>query len=453
MKYEYNNKTEKKGSILIVAIFFTAIIGVLIISYLKVASGELKRSDKTFLYNTLLNLSEAGAEEVTWALNNDDWTGWQEIDSAMVKRLSNVDIGNGNKAIIYTYVENYDGTSPVIYTEGNFKDNDGTVLRKQLRLDLTTRGVFANGLTSKDALRFVGGNVKIDSYNSSNGDYDSVLNRNDKGTAASISVANDAVDLGNAEVYGYVATGGADPVVGPNGKIYGSDTPNGVDIDSGRITKDFYMNFPDISIPALANAITTYPSGNTVTIGGSEDLPDEYKLSSIDINSNQKLIIDGVAILIIDNDIDVKGEIEIKDGGQLTIYVDGDVTIGGNGFANKTNKPEKLVIYGTSTTNGDKTIKLHGKGSLQAAVYAPYSKIDLKGGGGDIGKFSGAVVGYKIFFNGNYEFHYDEQLASFDGDNETFKLKSWRELYSSTTRIDFDAAYKKIDAGLVSGIF
>src|SRR5690606_7825926 len=105
---------------------------------------------------------------------------------------------------------------------------------RQVRVELSRRSPFANGITARDGARFKGGNSTVDSYRSSLGP-PSASNRFDNGSVASVSVEVDAVDLSNATIYGYVATGAMMPKVGPKGRVMGADTPAGVRVDTNRI--------------------------------------------------------------------------------------------------------------------------------------------------------------------------------------------------------------------------
>ena len=96
----------------------------------------------------------------------------------------------------------------------------------------------------------------------------------------------------------------------------------------------------------------------------------------------------------------VTGEFELKGNATLTLdtdatlklFVEGDVSIGGNGVLNSSN-PENLEVIGTNTNEGVQTIKISGNGQLSATVYAPNANVELKGGGSS-GRVYGAVVAY-----------------------------------------------------------
>ena len=142
-------------------------------------------------------------------------------------------------------------------------------------------------------------------------------------------------------------------------------------------------------------------------------------------------------VIVVDDDVDVKGRIIVSNYGNVAFYVEGDFTVGGGrGAVNNTSVASSFTIYGTNTTPGDQSITLGGQGNLTATVYAPNAVLELKGGGGS-GAFHGAAVAYNVKFTGTYVFHYDEALNDFYGANPKYKMESWREL-TGEDRIDFD---------------
>lgn len=437
----------KEGSALAIAMILMIIVAAIVGSYLKVSSNELKMADRSFVQNALLNTAESGADDAAWSLKRDDWTGWTQVGNTMVKKTTGFELGNGQTTTAITFVYDYDGY-PVVFTEGSSTGYQGDRVVKQVRMELSHRSFFANGMTARDSLTFSGGNAYIDSYDSRDGAYNYLTNSNDEGSAGSISVEVDSVDIGNSSIRGYVATGGSDPNVGPNGRIWGDDSTlaAGENIDWDRVSTDFYADFPDVDPPTGLTVTATslnVPAGSTVTIGttGTEDFPEVYDLTSLNVGSNDVLEIAGNVILITSGDSQIRGEVRVVDGGKVTWYTEGDLSVGGNGIANATNVPENFVIYGTNGTDGETEIKLHGNGYVTATVYAPHSNISLKGGG-NYGAMFGAVVGNQIQTTGNYSFHYDEALEDFAGDSKTYRVDDWREMYAAGDRLDFEQLYE-----------
>ena len=431
------------GASIIVALFFATAMGLMVASFLRLAFTGYKMSTYGLLSNSALNLAEAGADEAFWALNADDWTGWTESGTYAVKRSSTFDLGSNKTGIYSTVVENYT-TSPTVYIEGRVNTPAGDESSKQLKLELTRRSLFANGMVSKNSLLLASG-VKLDSYDSSLGPYDVFLNRSDKMSVATPSTADGAINVKNAEIYGYVGTGGGAPTFGSGSMVYGVETPPEILIDPDRVTMDFNADFPDMDPPAMSSPATSLPTevGGVITIGttGTPSSPEEYHLSSLSLGGNDILAIEGPVVLKVDNDIRTGGssKIQISSTGSAAIFVNGNVDFGGGGIINSTQAPSSFVIYSTST-DPTSTIKLTGNSSLYAAVYAPNSTIDL---GGSMEAF-GSMIGNNIEMSGSGDFHYDEQLASFFDlyTSPAYEMDTWRELVLSSEKIDFDSYFR-----------
>lgn len=394
-------------------------------TYLTLSYSEFKLANRNVDLQSCVNLAEAGIEEAMFAMRHEDWSNWTQITTDQYyKGSANLGLGNGRMGSFRVYASILDGSAPIIFAQGEVKSHYDTV-KKQIRLDLFRKGLFANGLTAKQKVVFNGNKITIDSYNSNYGNYDPNTNRNDKGTVGSLDVEWGSVNIGNADIWGYVATGGGNPDIGPNGTVRGEDSPSGVKVDSDRIALDFYADFGDISSPYPATFNNLLPQNGTIG-SASATTPAYYKIGSYSNSSSDVLIVDGPVVIITDGDVSTKGEIQVTANGSVEWYISGNMDIGGNGIVNHTYIPSKMVIFGTDPTPGGKTIKVSGNGVLKAAVYAPNANLELKGGG-SVGVFMGAAVANNITMTGNFDFHYDEALDAYSQDNG-YKINRWREL-------------------------
>lgn len=426
----------RQGSILVVAMVFSVALGILTAGYLRLALSEFRRSEESLHFNGLVNLAEAGAEEAVWALVNEDMAGWLRQDTRFAwKRLTGMPAGAGREGSVLIMIDGYQTNQPTLTVEARVRSPRQRDFTKQIRMQLQNRSLFANGLTAREKLRFVGGNAAVDSYNSNNGAYHPTTNRRDRGTAGSLLIEADAVDIGNGNIWGYIATGGGDPSVGSTGSIRGADTEAGVRIDWSRVARDFYADFPPVTMPSGAGALTELPAGNNKNIG-IPGVITTYRLSELTLRNSHTLNINGPVVLQVTGDIDVKGTLNVNATGSVTIYADGDINVGGNGMVNLTNIPSKMILYGTNSTELGQEIKLHGNGAVSGVVYAPNALLSLKGGGNS-GEMFGAVVAFRIFMNGNYAFHYDEALDDFGGGRPTFRLRNWQELVTPSEKVNF----------------
>lgn len=383
-----------------------------------------------------LNLAEAGLEEALLEFGGTTWSSWSILSpNVYYKTISGISFADGGVGTV-SVIASKSGSTPIVAAEGRVSNFSGASAVKQLFITMKTRSMFANGLTAKDSITFSGSNVLVDAYDSTNGVWDEFFNSSDEGSVATTAVYAEALSSGNGTVWGYGATGGAEPDVGPNGWIgsvanYDEDDPNGY--EDSRVTTDFTSDFPDVVIPSNIVNFTTIPENGTIGFAGAFT-PSVYKVSSYSNRNKKKLVIDGPVIVIIEGDMDIKGEIEITEYGSAEFYVEGDADFGGNGVANKTNIPEALQIYGTVSSSGSQSIKVHGNGQASAVIYAPYADVTMNGAGSS-GEMSGAVVGKTIKMTGNANFHYDLNLKNFNSDG-AYQLGYWQELIG-TDQLDF----------------
>lgn len=243
--------------------------------------------------------------------------------------------------------------------------------------------------------------------------------------------------VNQANVWGYVATGGGVPEVGVNGSIRGADTPAGVQIDPARVSTDFASDLPVLSAPVDGTPIVTV--GATLGLAGQTT---KWRCQSIRLNGRDTLTILGNVILVLTNTVGSALEITgnasliIPDGSSLTIYAEADIKIAGNGLANANSRPASCLIYGTGSDRSGQTIQIAGNGALKAAVYAPNAALQVNGNG-DV---MGSLVGREVAFNGEASFHYDESLAE-PAEDTPFKVTRWRELTGASDRARWQSVF------------
>ncbi len=425
MNATYTDLRESRGSVLILAVIFATIAAISIGSYIQLASTEMRLSNHQFYANASLNLAEAGAEEALYAINNTAWSaeGWSPSDNANRYRRTfpEVELGSGAVGVIRVDVRNAKFSNPVVFAQGTIRSGGDMTTVKQIQVQLRRRSLFANGIPSRNNVRFSGGEVYVASYQSSDPD----MTTRDGGSVASVSIEEDSVDVGNATIYGSVATGGEWPRI-RNGRIYGADTPENMDVDPDRVSTDFESSFPVIEAPEENGHWYDGGAGALGSDGGNTI----YHTDAIDLNSDDELIIRGDVTLRVDGDVDITGEarLTIEEGASLTLYVEGDMQIRGNGMANLSGDPnpipKNMQVYGTS--EGSQDFSIGGNAAWHGVIYAPNAVISMLGGGNS-GEFRGAVVGDHIRMTGGSEFYYDEDLKNFSKDGE-FGVASWREL-------------------------
>jgi len=435
----------RRGSAVITVLVLAAVTAVIASGFLFRSAQEAKLAGRTLLQSVALNLAEAGIEEGLHAANSGGFSeanGWALASGSATSYVKTINSGfdlDQATGSIHIRVDGGTSLAPVVIAAGVVTVPNQPKLVKQIRVGGTKRRLSANGIISKGKLTF-SGSTMIDSYNSSLGPFNSATNRSDNVTVASASTALDPVVVGSsASIYGYVATTGAEPVVGAGGRIYGATTPEGTNVDSSRIRYDFTSNFPDATAPAgtaitLANitADLTLPRvGDTAGANGRY----LYTTSAMTLGGNDVVAIKGPVDLIVTGNISVSGTASVSVGGtgstnpSFNVYCPGTIAMGGNGMLNQTAVPVNMTIWGTAVSPATQSISITGNGSYTGTIYAPNASLSL-GGSGDT---SGAMIANTVTVGGNGKFHFDTQLSQVEASlDPSYRINSWAELSGAT---------------------
>jgi hypothetical protein len=449
-----NSMDPAQGSVLIVALLLSAIIALMLGSYLNLNLSSTRLAKRSFHSTAALNLVEAGAEEAVWSFNraasghNDGWADWRTDGTSAWKKLSGFDFGSNTSGWTKVYVTSKNppsGTSPKVVALASVNPPDGPPVTRMIEVELRRRSYFSNGLVAKDQIVFSGANASVDSWNSDPDgnpatapvDYSPEVRR-DNGSVASMNVTNTAMLVNQADIWGYVYTGGSQPQVGSNGSIRGANTPADVQIDANRVTTDFNASLPAVAAPLDGTTIANI--GSTLGTAGQAT---RWRCAAINLSGNQTLTILGDVTLILTatsgmNAISVTGRasIIVPAGSTFTVYTEGNVRIAGNGIGNANIQPKTLQFWGTNPTTGGQEMQIAGNGALRSVVYAPNASVTINGNG----NVMGSVVANDITLVGNAAFHYDEALAN-SGENTPFGITKWRELNSAASRAAYDAVF------------
>jgi hypothetical protein len=446
--------SSERGAVLIVALLVAALIAVVLGSYLNLSLSSIRMSKRTFNGYAALNLAEAGAEEAVWSFNrtvrghSDAWTGWSNNGTSAWRKISDFNYGANTTGWVKVYVDNFSppaNARPKIITQSSIGGPDETATTKMLEVTLRRRSRFANGLVAKDNVTFSGANASVDSWNSDPDGtaatapvaYDPSV-RTDRGSVGSMGIINSSVMLNQANIWGYVATGGAQPQVGNNGTIRGADTPENVTVDPRRISTDFNADFDPVVAPVDGTPILTVPA-----VLGTAGLSTKWRAPGIVLNGNDTLTILGDVTLVLTSGsaadaISVAGNaaIIVPLGSTFTVYAEGKVSVAGKGMFNGNTQPISIQLWGTNTSLAGQQIDVVGNGALKTVIYAPNGDVRINGNG-DV---MGAIVARNITLMGNAAFHYDESLTQRDS-NEPFGIDKWRELTTEADRARYSPLF------------
>jgi len=223
----------------------------------------------------------------------------------------------------------------------------------------------------------------------------------------------------------------ADIVVGPGG-----DPDEVIEVKKGaKLTGDTYAAAEMIQPepPPLGDGLDKLPT-KTYKYKKNKSLSGKNRYKDLTIPKKAVQEVKGNCVIYVEGDFKVEDEAEIRidENGSLTVYVGEKLEIKKKsaGINNMSKLPKNLVIYGLDTCE---KIKIENPSSFYGAVYAPYSKVEIK----ESGDIYGALVGWDVKIKkkkgtGHGTFYYDRSLGSgnvsaSDDNGSRFVIKTWRE--------------------------
>ncbi len=419
----FHSRQSQQATILMVALFIAALLGVFLFSYLFLARGQKMNVTRSQAWNAALTVAEAGVEEALAQLNpgapeptiDKAANGWGPLSGGVYGPISR-NLSAGTYSVIYN-----DDAFPTIYATGYVAvPSLPATLSRTLRVATTNAPFFRAAMAAINNINFNGNGVYTDSFDSgntnfsTNGRYDP-LKASTNGDVASVS---GIVNVGNGNVNGEV-------LLGPTG----SDSISKNGVVTGGIYNDFNVNFEDVVLPQT-NWLPVVPLSPPLTIDGvsyqyvftqSSGDYTVFKPSGniyVGTNSNIRLLVTGTAS---PSTIRIAGW--GTSAGKLTIYMNGPSFSISGGTALDGGVASSLAYYGTTNNT---LVSFSGNAAFTGTIYAPEATINLAGGGSSTYDFVGAIVAKSVNVNGHFSFHFDEALLK---TGPTFIVaSSWQEL-------------------------
>ena len=244
-------------------------------------------------------------------------------------------------------------------------------------------GIFSNGTIQ------MSGNATTDAYDSRLGAYSQSNKTNEGHIGTNTTRAGFVMLSGNARVNGDLAIGpGGNPLTAT--QISGNAAITGTKYAATAATPMTAVSIPNTLTNLGALSVS---ANNTVTLGAGT-----YYYNSISVTGNGRLNVTGAA----------------------TIYVNGNISIAGNGVGTAANLPPNLTI----NVAGSRSVSVSGNGDFYGKIYAPQSSISVTGNG----NIFGAVLGNSFSDSGNGMIHYDKALGGGSSQSTNNELKAWAEI-------------------------
>lgn len=402
----------RRGSVLIVALLFAAVIAISLGSYLRLATSATKLSYRTHYQGVAMNIAETGLEHAMWEMNRgaSAWSDWTAAGSAGAYRRS-FDLGTvegGAKAEVKVYARDRNSGGPAwIVARSIVTPPQGTPIEKWVRVTLQKRSRSAVGGLGRDGIVANGNQVVMGSWNS---DPD-----RDPATPPipySEAVANDEMALattnfdatlsaGNADINGKAAVGADEEnldraiQVGPQGYIGPFGTPAGTK-DANSVSANFSADLPIPEPPPGKTYTSLGTVSSATTLPGPGHTPDAdgvyyYSANEISLNGSALTISPGAEVVLHvtksagtsislggnGGAVTVSGSLVTNTltgdttytTGKLKIYTAGDISVTGqagmtNSIATQTYNPQTS----STTTTISNVQPVYGKGQQKNTV-------------------------------------------------------------------------------------
>lgn len=437
-----------QGSILVVMMVISAVIGLTLISVMTWAQQEHQSTIRSKAWNAALPLAEAGVEEALAHLaftNNMRSSGWALEGSRITKTRS---LGSDHfKATIETNLQAKGVHQLDIISRGFVKLplTETQYVSRAIRVTVTNTPLFQAALTVKQYLNLEGKNLRTDSFHSdstafSNGGRYDPSRYKDGGHIFSVAgIANPKPAQGSGKIVGKLKTGmGGSVTLGQAGAIGDRYWHNGgkTGIQPGWATNDMKITFPKFNAPLGA-----FPaSGGTVNgvaydyvLPSGKWIVDKLE-GSVYVSGHASLTVKDTIYLNCGRDADGKlfwdrnnEHIVISKDASLKIFMKGkEAVFAGYGtvgvISNLTHRAESFQFFGRNTRMG-----ITSPNEVVGLFYAPAAHTQL---GQFNGKapldLKGALVVKQVHMDGDVNIHFDEQVTRIP--SPIYKLASWEEL-------------------------
>lgn len=398
---------DTRGFILITSYMVLAVISIFSIALFARGATYLESAERNQKKMIAFNAAEAGFDAAyqdlaDGTISSFPWTsGYVSLNTGNLRggySVTVADMGNSVRQILVT------GYSP---------DQSTTVEAREVRtvngyVQPVSQSPFNFALFSENSIQ-MSGNARIDSYNSDDGAYggSNVAANGDIGSDGTLQISGNVYVNGNSYSTSTTASGNAEIT----GTTYAS---------TGNVSTSGNVNLTTQTGPTpgldLSPATTNLASAGALSVSGNNTYnlqAGTYRFSSISVSGNGR----------------------INALGAVTIYVDGAVSISGNGFGTSSNKPPNMLVYLTGSGN----VSMSGNANFYGAIYAPASNVTNTGNG----ELYGAVVAKTYQQSGNGRIHYDEALNQVGGSDDTsLELLSWAENNpAAATNISSSSSY------------
>jgi hypothetical protein len=284
---------QKSGFALVLTILITGLVGLLLLTYLSMLTGQNQAVMRSQAWNSAMPMVEAGLEDAMTQLNTHGSTdlasdGWTL--SGGVYWMNRIMGDSAYFVTITNWVPGALNPNPIIEAKGYVPmpvqvasaqnwmfatvavpDATRNYIGRGVRATTSKDFLFTKAMVAKGQIDLMGNNVATDSFDSSDPNYSNnglytSSKRKANGDVATDSQLTNSLSAGNANIYGKISTGpNGSADIGPNG-IVGDmawHAAGNIGIESGYSANDMNVSLQDVKVPFTGGAFT--PTGGNVT--------------------------------------------------------------------------------------------------------------------------------------------------------------------------------------------
>src|SRR6267154_165106 len=353
-----NSKTKfDSGSVLVAAVVMSAVIALVLGSYLTVLASRNRITMRSQSWNEAVPVVEAGLEEAfthlqsdgSGALANNGWSAVLINSNSVYQKtryFTNSSFFNDKSYYVVT-ISNAASAGPVIYSQGFVPAPlETNYISRLVQVTTTNPSVFSKAIAAKGVVTLSGSAV-VDSFNSSNPLYSSngvyvASLREANGGVVTDSTNRPAINGMTGRINGRAGTGpGGTVTVSGSGGV--GDLAWLTGVEPGWTNQTMNVTYPDQTVSATVAAAPAPIAGtvgatNYQYVLGSAN----YKLNALTISQSgpgNPVIVTGNATLYVTGNITVSGSgyIYMAPGSSLTLIEGGSTaTISCSGIVNST---------------------------------------------------------------------------------------------------------------------
>lgn len=395
------HKLAERGSALILAMVVTTIGAGLAATALTISAFQSKTTSRESTRERALTVAESGLDVVIYRMNN--WTTGTPI-STFTGTI-------GGDTFTVTVTPAFSGVAGT-YTLRASATRDHEKRGVQTTVSPTITSQFPYGLMAKGQITMSGDSVN-DSYRSSAGTYLSQRTNYDPvrdewyasssgniGTNGNISMSGSVVNYGNAN-----------PGVSGNISMSGGPYVSG---STSNVTSPIAFTNPTYT-PPIGSMGDFQPSSNTTLATGT------YRFNKMTLSGSTALTFAGDVTVYIDGDVSISGQafLNIPVGSKVKfIQNSGSFTLSGGGLVNASLNPANFSL----TSSSSASITFSGNTSFYGTVYAPNAQFSASGNTDYFGAFAASTMN----ISGGANFHRDED-AGLQAVPGSYRIRSWIE--------------------------